>query len=49
MAVIERVAILAALSRTGGRRVEAARLLVIGLRTLLRKLKDYKEQGYWEE
>jgi len=49
MADIERDAILAALSRTGGRRVEAARLLDIGLRTLQRKLKDYKEQGYWEE
>ncbi len=49
MADIERDAILAALTRTGGRRVEAARLLDIGLRTLQRKLKDYKEQGYWEE
>jgi DNA-binding NtrC family response regulator len=41
MADIERDAILAALSRTGGRRVEAARLLDIGLRTLQRKLKEY--------
>jgi len=49
MADIEREAILAALARTGGRRVEAARLLEIGLRTLQRKLKEYKEQGYWEE
>jgi two-component system NtrC family response regulator len=49
MADIEREAILAALTRTGGRRVEAARMLDIGLRTLQRKLKDYKEQGYWEE
>jgi two-component system NtrC family response regulator len=49
MADIERDAILAALSRTGGRRVEAARLLDIGLRTLQRKLKEYKEQGFWEE
>ena len=49
MADIERDAILAALARTGGRRVEAARLLDIGLRTLQRKLKEYKEQGHWEE
>jgi DNA-binding NtrC family response regulator len=49
MAGIERDAILAALARTSGRRVEAARLLDIGLRTLQRKLKEYKEQGYWEE
>ncbi len=46
---IERDAILAALDRTGGRRVEAARLLAIGLRTLQRKLKDYKDQGYYQE
>ncbi len=46
---IERDAILAALDRTGGRRVEAARLLDIGLRTLQRKLKDYKDQGYYQE
>ena len=38
-------AILAALERTGGRRAEAAKLLDIGLRTLQRKLKDYKQQG----
>ena len=37
------------LSRTGGRRAEAAKLLGIGLRTLQRKLKDYKDQGYWQE
>ena len=49
MADIEREAILAALERTGGRRIEAARSLDIGLRTLQRKLKDYKEQGYYEE
>ena len=46
---IERDAILAALDRTGGRRVEAAKLLAIGLRTLQRKLKDYKDQGYYQE
>ena len=49
MAEVEREAILATLARTGGRRAEAARLLDIGLRTLQRKLKEYKEQGYWEE
>ena len=31
--------------RTGGKRAEAARLLGIGVRTLQRKLKDYREQG----
>jgi DNA-binding NtrC family response regulator len=45
MADIERQAILAALERTGGRRAEAAKLLDIGLRTLQRKLKEYKLQG----
>jgi two-component system response regulator HydG len=45
MADIERQAILAALERTGGRRAEAAKLLDIGLRTLQRKLKEYKQQG----
>jgi two-component system, NtrC family, response regulator HydG len=45
MADIERQAILAALERTGGRRAEAAKLLDIGLRTLQRKLKEYKERG----
>jgi len=49
MADIEREAILSMLERTGGRRVEAARRLDIGLRTLQRKLKDYKDQGYFEE
>ncbi len=49
MADIERAAILAALERTGGRRLEAARMLDIGLRTLQRKLKEYKEQGFYEE
>jgi DNA-binding NtrC family response regulator len=47
MADIEREAILAALDRTGGRRAEAAKLLDIGLRTLQRKLKDYKLQGHF--
>ncbi|HSM14378.1 MAG TPA: sigma-54 dependent transcriptional regulator [Thermoanaerobaculia bacterium] len=49
MADIERDAILAALERSGGRRAEAARQLEIGLRTLQRKLKEYREQGYYEE
>ncbi|MCB9378816.1 MAG: sigma-54-dependent Fis family transcriptional regulator [Holophagales bacterium] len=49
MADIERDAILAALENAGGRRVEAARRLEIGLRTLQRKLKEYKDQGYLEE
>ncbi len=43
---IEREAILSTLRRTGGRRAEAAQLLGIGLRTLQRKLKDYKLQGF---
>jgi len=47
MADIERQAILAALERTGGRRAEAAKLLDIGLRTLQRKLKEYKQQGFF--
>lgn len=45
MAEIEKEAILAALARTHGRRGEAARLLDIGLRTLQRKLKEYKAEG----
>jgi DNA-binding NtrC family response regulator len=46
---IERQAILAMLERTGGRRAEAAQALGIGLRTLQRKLKDYKAQGFYAE
>jgi len=42
MAEIERDAIFAALRQTHGRRGEAARLLDIGLRTLQRKLKEYR-------
>ena len=49
MAEVEREAILATLAHTGGRRAEAARLLDIGLRTLQRKLKEYKQHGHWEE
>ncbi len=47
MAEIERQAILDTLQLTGGRRAEAARILGIGLRTLQRKLKDYREAGYF--
>lgn len=46
---IERQAILETLERTAGHRAEAARLLEIGLRTLQRKLKDYKEQGFYKD
>ncbi len=45
MEEIERRAILAALDRTGGNRTQAAELLGIGLRTLQRKLKDYRLAG----
>ncbi|MEM8959995.1 MAG: sigma-54 dependent transcriptional regulator [Acidobacteriota bacterium] len=44
---IERQAILETLERTGGHRADAARLLGIGLRTLQRKLKEYREQGHY--
>jgi two-component system NtrC family response regulator len=47
MEEIERQAILETLGRTGGHRAQAATLLGIGLRTLQRKLKDYKDQGFW--
>lgn len=46
---IERQAILETLQRTRGHRAEAAKLLGIGLRTLQRKLKDYKDEGYYED
>jgi two-component system NtrC family response regulator len=49
MADIERSAILETLQLTRGRRAEAAKVLGIGLRTLQRKLKDYKATGYVEE
>ena len=45
---IERRAILDALERTGGNRTQAAEALGIGLRTLQRKLKEYKLAGYAE-
>ncbi len=48
MAEIERQAILETLDLTSGRRAEAAKVLGIGLRTLQRKLKEYRETGYVE-
>jgi DNA-binding NtrC family response regulator len=42
MEEIERRAILGALERTGGNRTQAAEMLGIGLRTLQRKLKEYR-------
>jgi DNA-binding NtrC family response regulator len=42
---IERRAILNALEKTGGNRTRAAGLLGIGLRTLQRKLKEYRLAG----
>jgi DNA-binding NtrC family response regulator len=49
MADIERHAILETLERTSGHRAKAADLLGIGLRTLQRKLKEYKDEGYIQE
>jgi len=49
MAEIERQAILETLQRTHGHRAEAARILDIGLRTLQRKLKEYREQGFYKD
>jgi len=45
MEEIERRAILHALEKTGGNRTQAAELLGIGLRTLQRKIKDYRMAG----
>jgi DNA-binding NtrC family response regulator len=45
MEEIERRAILSALDKTGGNRTQAAELLGIGLRTLQRKLKEYRGAG----
>jgi DNA-binding NtrC family response regulator len=42
---IERRAILGALEKTGGNRTRAAGMLGIGLRTLQRKLKEYRLAG----
>ena len=49
MEEIERQAILSTLERTGGNRTQAAELLGIGLRTLQRKLKEYRLSGKLEE
>ena len=48
MEEIERRAILSALDRTGGNRTQAAEMLGIGLRTLQRKLKEYRLAGKGE-
>ena len=48
MAEIERQAILETLELTDGKRAESAKLLGIGLRTLQRKLKEYREQGHFQ-
>ncbi len=45
MAEIEKRAILETLELTGGKRAEAAKILKIGLRTLQRKLKEYRTEG----
>ncbi|HYH47626.1 MAG TPA: sigma-54 dependent transcriptional regulator [Thermoanaerobaculia bacterium] len=49
MADIERQAILETLQRTAGHRAKAADLLGIGLRTLQRKLREYKEEGFFQD
>lgn len=49
MAEIERQAILETLGRTSGHRARAADILGIGLRTLQRKLKEYKGEGFVED
>ncbi|HYX25135.1 MAG TPA: sigma-54 dependent transcriptional regulator [Thermoanaerobaculia bacterium] len=49
MADIERQAILETLARTEGHRAKAADILGIGLRTLQRKLKEYKDEGHIQE
>ncbi|MDX1643637.1 MAG: sigma-54 dependent transcriptional regulator [Thermoanaerobaculia bacterium] len=46
MAEIERQAILETLELTDGKRADAAEALGIGLRTLQRKLKEYREKGF---
>ena len=49
MEEIERRAILQAIEATGGNRTKAAEMLGIGLRTLQRKLKEYKLSGTLED
>jgi len=46
MEEIEREVILRSLERTGGNRTQAAEMLGIGLRTLQRKIKQYREEGF---
>jgi DNA-binding NtrC family response regulator len=46
MEEIEREAILRSLERTSGNRTQAAEMLGIGLRTLQRKIKQYKAEGF---
>ncbi|MCE5246577.1 MAG: sigma-54 dependent transcriptional regulator [Candidatus Polarisedimenticolia bacterium] len=46
MEEIEREVILKTLERTAGNRTAAAEMLGIGLRTLQRKIKQYREEGY---
>ena len=48
MSEIERLAIMETLELTGGKRAEAAKTLGIGLRTLQRKLKEYRATGQAE-
>jgi len=49
MEEIERRAILRALTETGGNRTQAADRLGIGLRTLQRKLKEYRARGLYQD
>jgi two-component system response regulator HydG len=46
LADVERYYILQALDLSGGNRDEAARMLGIGQRTMLRRIKEYQDQGY---
>ena len=47
--VDDEISILETLEMTNGRRAEAAKILGIGLRTLQRKIKEYREAGLLEE
>jgi two-component system response regulator AtoC len=49
MEEIERQAILETLGRTDGHRAKAADILGIGLRTLQRKLREYKDEGFIQD
>ncbi len=46
MEEIEREVLLRTLERTGGNRTQAAEMLGIGLRTLQRKIKQYRKEGF---